>query len=145
MRPELCVGAIANSEGRLLLVRRGTDPGRGKWSVPGGRVELGETVADAVVRELREETGLVGTCGALVGWVERIGPDHHYVILDFAVSLDDGAPVAGDDADAVRWISRDELEALDLVDGLLDFLVEHGVVDERPDVSGPSSSADASR
>ncbi|HTN78378.1 MAG TPA: NUDIX hydrolase [Acidimicrobiales bacterium] len=144
-RPELCVGAIALREARVLLVRRGTEPGRGKWSVPGGRVEAGETIAEAVVRELREETGLVGRCGALIGWVERIGPDHHFVILDFAVSVDDGQPVAGDDADDAQWASRDELDALELVDGLLDFLVEHGVMEARTDVSDQSSSAGASR
>ena len=99
MRPELCVGAIAVDEGRLLLVRRGRGQAAGAWSVPGGRVEAGETLAEAVLRELAEETGLEGVCDELVGWVERMGPDHHYVILDFAVTvLEPREPRAGDDA-----------------------------------------------
>src|SRR5437764_5618481 len=99
MRPEVCVGAVAVSGDRLLLIRRGHGPGAGEWSVPGGRVEMGETLAEAVVRELAEETGIEGVCDELIGWVERIGDDYHYVILDFGVTvLDATDPVAGDDA-----------------------------------------------
>ena len=130
MRPELCVGAIARRGDELLLVRRGTDPGRGLWSVPGGRVEPGETLADAVVRELREETGLEGTCGAFVGWVERIGVDHHFVILDFEVEVA-GNPIAGDDADDARWVTISSLDDHALVDGLADFLRDRGVIEPR--------------
>ena len=102
-RPELCVGGVAVLDGNLLLVRRGHGPAAGQWSVPGGRVEHGETIAEAVVREVREETGLESVCGALVGWVERFADDHHFVILDFEVTvLDDTTPRAGDDAAEAR-------------------------------------------
>ena len=128
-RPEVCVGAVVVDEERLLLVRRGRGAGVGLWSVPGGRVERGETLADAVVRELREETGLDGRCGELVGWVERIGADHHFVILDFRVRVDAGTPVAGDDAAEVRWVPRRDPSAWPpTVPGLIDFLDEHGVL-----------------
>ena len=70
--PRSCVGAVVVVDDRLLLIRRGTAGRQGEWSVPGGRVEPGETLAEAVVRELAEETGLEGVCGELVGWVERI-------------------------------------------------------------------------
>jgi 8-oxo-dGTP diphosphatase len=129
-RPELCVGAVVVDAERLLLIRRGRGPGAGRWSVPGGRVEAGETVGEAVVRELREETGLEGLCGALLGWVERIHEDHHFVILDFVVEvLDPLEPVAGDDAAEARWVPLHEVAGLDLVDGLAEFLHEHGVLE----------------
>lgn len=128
-RPEVCVGAIVVDDGRLLLIRRGHGPAAGSWSVPGGRVEPGETLAEAVVRELAEETGLEGVCDRLVGWVERIGEDHHYVILDFAVTLLEAAPpVAGHDAAEAAWVPLDEVAEQPLVDGLAEFLHEHGVI-----------------
>ena len=147
-RPEVCVGAVAVDEDRLLLVRRATEPGRGRWSLPGGRVESGEVLVAAVVRELVEETGLSGVCGPLVGWVERMDVDHHFVILDFEVEiLDDGPPVAGSDACEVAWVPMTDLPACDLVDGLLDFLVDHGVIADRlsglvPGLSILSETAD---
>jgi 8-oxo-dGTP diphosphatase len=132
-RPEVCVGAIAADDERILLVQRGKGPGRGSWSVPGGRVEHGETVADAVVRELAEETGLLGVCEELVGWVERISDGYHFVILDFAVTiLDDRPPVAGDDAADAAWVLKRDLAALKLVDGLAPFLFEHGILPDVP-------------
>ena len=131
-RPELCVGAIALHDGNLLLVRRGHGPAAGEWSVPGGRLEAGELVAEAVVRELREETGLEGVCGELVGWVERIDPDgdHHFVILDFEVTvLDDAEPVAGDDAAEACWVPLDQVADRRLVDGLAEFLHDQGIIE----------------
>ncbi len=115
---------------RLLLVRRGRSPALGQWSVPGGRVEPGETLAAAVEREVAEETGLVVRCGPFIGWVERIGAGHHFVILDFwARPTDPSAePIAGDDAAEVAWIRLADLGSVDLVDGLLAFLTENGVV-----------------
>lgn len=129
-RPEVCVGAIAVFDGCILLVRRGRGPAQGSWSVPGGRVERGESLAEAVVRELAEETGLSGVCESMVGWAELIDPDHHYVILDFGVTiLSDSDPVAGDDAAEVRWVPMSEVADLRLADGLAEFLHDHGILE----------------
>lgn len=119
-----CAGAIVRDQaGRLLLVRRGREPGRGLWSLPGGRVEPGETAADAVVREVREETGLEVVAGAPVGRVERPGPSGvTYVIDDIACTVRGGELRAGDDADEVRWVRASELALLPLTDGLVDAL-----------------------
>jgi mutator protein MutT len=129
-RPLVCVGAIAVDDGHLLMIRRGRGPAAGEWSVPGGRVEFGETLAEAVVRELAEETGLEGVCDRLAGWVERFGEGYHYVILDFWVTiLSSERPAAGDDAAEAAWIPLDQVADLRLVDGLAEFLHEHGVLD----------------
>ena len=129
MRPELCVGAIAVVDDQLLLIRRGRGPAAGEWSVPGGRVEAGETLAEAVVRELTEETGVEAVCDELVGWVERIHEDHHIVILDFRVTvLDDKPTVVGDDAAEAEWVPLVQVAELRLVDGLAEFLHTHGVL-----------------
>src|SRR5947199_10647202 len=131
MRPEVCVGAVAVDNERLLLIRRGQEPGFGLWSVPGGRFEAGEMLAEAVVRELAEETGLEGVCGELVGWVERVGDGHHFVILDFAVTLldPDAEPTAGDDAADAEWVALHELADQQLVEGLAEFLHDHGIIE----------------
>jgi mutator protein MutT len=129
-RPEVCVGAVAIDDGRLLLVRRGRGPGAGEWSIPGGRVEDGETLAEAVVRELSEETGVEGVCDRLLGWVERIGHGYHFVILDFVVTtLSAGELRAGDDAAEACWVPLEQVAEMGLVDGLAEFLHEHGILD----------------
>lgn len=129
MRPEVCVGAVVQDASRLLLIRRGHGPAAGRWSLPGGRVEGGETLAEAVVRELREETGLEALCDSLLGWVERIDAEHHFVIFDFAATvLDPGDPVAGSDASEAAWVPLDDVVDLALVDGLAEFLHQHGVI-----------------
>jgi len=93
-------------------------------------VEAGEALVAAVVRELAEETGLDGVCGPLLGWAERMGVDHHFVILDFHVEVfDDGPAAAGSDASDVAWAPLQDVHGWNLVDGLLDFLVDHGVVE----------------
>ncbi|MFG3438984.1 NUDIX hydrolase [Nonomuraea sp. NPDC047897] len=121
-----CVGAvITDGAGRLLLVRRGHAPDAGLWSVPGGRVEAGETDAAALEREVLEETGLRVAPGALAGTVERPGPGGvTYVIRDYLASVTGGEMVAGDDAAEVRWCSRHDLAGLRLVAGLAEVLAE---------------------
>jgi 8-oxo-dGTP diphosphatase len=108
--PVQCVGAVISDEdGRILLILRGHEPAMGLWSIPGGRIEPGESDEEALVREIREETGLEVTCGPLLGRVDRPG----LVIRDYLAFVTGGTLVAGDDADAARWASPDEAEALD--------------------------------
>lgn len=130
MRPEICVGAVVVDDERLLMIRRGHGPAAGEWSVPGGRVEVGETLAEAVVREVMEETGLEVVCDDLLGWVERISDEDHFVILDFRASLLGGAdePTAGDDAAEAAWVPLHQVSDLALVEGLAEFLRDHGVL-----------------
>src|SRR5688572_88869 len=128
-RPELAVGAVCVRDGRLLLVLRGRGTAAGQWALPGGRVEHGERLGDAVTRELREETGLAVSVGQLCGVAERFFGDVHYVILDYWVTAPTGEAVAADDAVDVTWAGRDDLRRLPLVPLLEDFLAEHGVLD----------------
>lgn len=128
-KPEVAVGAVCAHLGALLLVRRGRGAAQGEWSIPGGRVEWGETLHEAVVREMHEETGLEVVVDRFLGWVERIHDPYHYVILDFAVSALDPSrtPVAGDDAAEVAWVPFADVSDLPLVGGLYEFLRDVGV------------------
>ncbi len=119
---------MAVNRGRLLMVKRAGPPDQGHWSLPGGRVEPGERLTDAVEREVLEETALDVSCGPLLGWAERISESHHFVIFDFAVELLTESPVAGDDASEVRWVPLERVQALELASGLGEFLSEHGVI-----------------
>ena len=129
-----CVGAVVSDDaGRFLLVLRGREPARGLWSIPGGRVEPGESDAEATVREVLEETGLAVEVLDLVGYVERPGPDGStYAINDYRCRLAPGTGAgsarAGDDAADVGWFDEAALRALPTTPGLVAALEEWGVL-----------------
>lgn len=127
------MGGIVRDGDRLLLVRRGQAPARGTWSVPGGRVEAGESDAEATAREVLEETGLAVEVGALAGSVERDAPGGGvYVIHDYlcrpAPDADVTAVHAGDDADDAGWFTAAELRTLETSPGLVAALESWGVL-----------------
>jgi len=117
-------------ENRVLLIRRGQPPLIGEWSLPGGVLECGETLREAVVREAREETGLVVETGEMLGVYERLIRDdegrlrYHYVLIDFLCRPVGGDLEAGSDAADVRWFTRDELPALNLADDTNDVVLK---------------------
>jgi 8-oxo-dGTP diphosphatase len=125
-----CVGAIVrDGAGRLLLIKRGHDPEAGKWSLPGGRIEPGETDAQALVREMREEAGLIVLPGPLLGAVERPGPGGSIIdIRDYAATVTGGTLAAGDDAADARWVTAADVPRLPLTSGLADALASWGVL-----------------
>jgi 8-oxo-dGTP diphosphatase len=125
-----CVGAIITDDrGRLLLIKRGHEPDAGLWSLPGGRVEPGETDEQAVVREIHQETGLSVRCDRLVGSVQRAGLGGAVVdIRDYAVTITGGELAAGDDAADARWVSPADLAGLPVTGGLVEALTAWGVL-----------------
>jgi ADP-ribose pyrophosphatase YjhB (NUDIX family) len=128
----VAVGAVVRRGDEILLIRRGRGTAVGQWAIPGGRVEFGEGLKDAVAREVREETALDVTVGRFLGWAERMGDDpapYHYVILDFAAEpVDPSSPArAGDDADDVAWVRKGAIETYPLVTGLAEFLHRVGL------------------
>lgn len=127
---ELCVSAVVvDHDERVLMVKRATDPARGLWALPGGRVEPGETMREAVVRETAEEAGVSVLTEELVGWSERIDEQSHFVIATFgAVALESGDARPGGDAAEAEWVPLWEVSDLELAEGVLDFLSEHGYV-----------------
>jgi 8-oxo-dGTP diphosphatase len=123
MMPVVGVGAIVfDDAGRVLLVQRGKPPGAGLWSAPGGRLELRETLAQAVAREVREETGLIVEVGTLACVVERMADDYHFVLLAYFARVAGGTLAAASDAAAARFVAHEELATLPLTDGLIDVL-----------------------
>jgi ADP-ribose pyrophosphatase YjhB (NUDIX family) len=126
--PRVGVGAIVFHESRVLLVKRGQAPALGKWSLPGGLVDLGETTREAVVREVAEECRLRVTVAGVAGVVDRVIRDeagrirYHYVLVDY-LAFPEGTRVApGSDAADVRWVEIDRLAELDTTEGLLDMV-----------------------
>jgi ADP-ribose pyrophosphatase YjhB (NUDIX family) len=111
--PRMAVGAVVVDRSRVLLVRRGNPPLKGHWSLPGGALELGESLADGLVREVREETGLTVQPVDLVELLDRIHREgervrYHYVIADYLCRVVGGEMRAASDAEAVRWVERAE-------------------------------------
>ena len=125
-----CVGAvITDGQGRLLLIKRGHEPGAGLWSLPGGRVEPGETDAEALVREMREETGLAVRVGRLLGRVRRPAGDGNVLdIRDYTATVIGGTLNAGDDAADARWVDAKDFGILPITEGLAEILTTWGVI-----------------
>ncbi len=127
--PAIGVGAVIVRDGQVLLVRRGKEPGRGLWSLPGGRLRWGERLREAVEREVLEETGLEVEAGELAGVGEILttgadGREFHYVLLDFFCRVRGGRERCGSDAEEVAWHPLESLDSLATTDGLADRLRE---------------------
>ena len=126
--PLVGVGAIIIEGDRLVLVKRANPPIQGHWSIPGGVLEVGETVSEAAIREAHEETGLIVEPGELLGVYDRIlrDPGHrvqyHYVLIDFLCRPKGGQLLAASDAAEVRWFTRAELPPLALAEDTLDVI-----------------------
>lgn len=126
--PVLAVGGVVIHEGRVLLVQRGKEPAFGRWSIPGGRVELGETLEEAVEREIREETGLVVQAGQLAFHFETIERDEsgtirfHYLILDLWARYVSGDVRPGGDAADVGWFAQKDLARVAISEKTLELL-----------------------
>jgi 8-oxo-dGTP diphosphatase len=115
--PIVGVGAVVIDGTKVLLVRRGQEPLKGEWSLPGGALELGETLQQGLVREVLEETGLIVVPGGIIEILDRITQDeasgrvrYHYVLIDFVCHVTGGALCSASDAEEVRWVERDQLQ-----------------------------------
>ena len=135
--PRVGVGAVVLDAGRVLLVRRGKAPLAGKWSLPGGLLELGETTAEAARREVAEECGLRIRVGEVAGILDRVVRDaegrirYHWVLVDYVAVVESGTLCAASDADEAQWVEVDEVERLDTTDGLLDMIRRAQALAER--------------
>jgi mutator protein MutT len=130
-RPIVGVGALIFDRGKVLLIERAQEPLRGWWSLPGGAVELGERAEEALRREVREETGLEIEILGLAEVFDRILPDgdgkieYHYVVVDWICRPAGGELRAGSDSSAVRWVDRDEIQAMRITSGTLEVVLRH--------------------
>ena len=119
-QPVVGIGAVIIQNGKLALIKRGNEPSKGKWSIPGGHVELGENLKDAVIRETKEETCLDVENPQLIDVVENVDLDeagkikYHYVIVDYLVHVKSGNIQAASDAAELRWVPFDEVENYNL-------------------------------
>jgi ADP-ribose pyrophosphatase YjhB (NUDIX family) len=128
-RPFAGVGAVLVRNGDILLVKRGSDPGRGKWTVPGGLVELGETVEDAVIREVKEECNLDVEVHSLIDVVDNLiqdekgGLQYHFIIVDYFVHIKgENTPHAGSDILTMKWVPLAEARSMELTQVFREFL-----------------------
>jgi ADP-ribose pyrophosphatase YjhB (NUDIX family) len=126
--PRVGVGAVVLSGDRVLLVRRGGQPSSGKWSLPGGMVELGETTEQAVQREISEECGLRIRVAGVAGVLDRVVKDaegrvrYHWVLVDYLAFPESDTICAGSDAAEARWVPVRDVDKLDATDGLLEMI-----------------------
>ncbi len=115
-QPVVGVGGVVVRDGRALIIKRAHEPRKGEWSLPGGHLELGESLQDAVRREIREETNLEIEVGPIIETFDRVHRDdqgrirYHFVIVDFVCWSDDGGAIPGSDAEACAWVAGDELD-----------------------------------
>jgi len=126
-QPVIGVGAVVICDGKILLEKRKNEPGKGKWSIPGGLVELGESVEQTVIREVKEETGLEVEKPEHIDVVDNVIKDengevkYHFVIIDYFVKLKGGIMKATSDAEELRWVTFDEVEKYDLTKTFREF------------------------
>jgi len=131
-QPVIGVGAVIICHGKILLEKRKSEPGQGKWSIPGGVVELGENVEDTVIREVKEETSLEVEKPELIDAVDNIVRDangeirYHFVILDYFVKVKGGKLKVGSDAGDLKWVMLDEVEKYDLTKTFRAFIRRNG-------------------
>jgi len=130
-QPVVGVGAIILREGKILLEKRGKDPARGQWTIPGGVVEVGEHLEDAVRRETKEETGLDAESAILIDVVDQVHLDkenkikYHYVIIDYIVKVKPGEPKASSDAEELDWVPLSGVEAYELTPSFRRFFAKN--------------------
>ena len=126
-QPIIGVGAVIIKDGKILLEKRKNEPGKGKWSIPGGLVELGESVEQTVIREVKEETGLEVEKPEHIDVVDNVVRDdndeikYHFVIIDYFVKLKGGTVKAASDAEELKWVALYDVEKYDLTKTFREF------------------------